>query len=154
MTFELIFDYFQLIIFLQVTDCYYSSYFESPKEIRQAALSTKYHFSCHCQACDSNWPTAQDAPKALVDIPDEQLLFSTDDVRNAKMIFERIQKLGTKIALEQKEEDYDKVLIYGLEFLKLLKESIRPPHNFYIMTLRSIAKSLWITKGSVFLTPV
>ena len=81
-------------------------------------------------------------------------MFSTDDVRNAKMIFERIQKLGTKIALEQKEEDYDKVLIYGLEFLKLLKESIRPPHNFYIMTLRSIAKSLWITKGSVFLTPV
>ena len=137
-----------------MTDCYYSSYFESPKEVRQATLDTKYHFSCRCQACDSNWPTAQHAPKALVDIPDEQLKFSTDDVRNAKMIFERIQKLGTKIALEQKEEEYDKVLSYGLEFLKLLNDAIRPPHNFYIMTLRSIAKCLWITKGSVFLTPV
>ena len=103
-----------------MTDCYYSSYFESPKEIRQAALGTKYHFSCHCQACNSNWPTAQFAPKALVDIPDDQLMFSTDDVRNAKLIFERINKLGTKIALEQKNEDYDKVRwefakFYGLE---------------------------------------
>ena len=122
--------------------------------MRQTNLLTRYHFTCRCQACESNWPTAQLCPKALVDIPDEQLKFSTEDVGNAKMIFERINKVGTKIALEQKEENWDKVMTYGLEFLTLLDSSIKPPHNFYAMTLRSLAKCLWITKGSVFLTPV
>ena len=113
----------------------------------------KYHFDCRCQACESNWPTAQNSPKALVDIPDEQLKFSMDDVKKAKMIFDQINKVGTKIALEQKEEQYDNVMTYGLEFLTLLDQSIRQPHNFYVMTIRSLAKCLWITKGSVFVTP-
>ena len=125
----------------QVTDCYYSSYFEASKDVRQANLMAKYHFNCRCQACESNWPTAQHSPKA------------TDDVRKTKMIFDQINKLGTKIALEQKEEEYDKVMEYGLEFLGLLDESIRPPHNFYVMTLKSLAKCLWIKKGSLFVTP-
>ena len=45
------------------------------------------------------------------------------------MIFERINKVGTKIALEQKEENWDKVMTYGLEFLTLLDSSIKPPHG-------------------------
>ena len=114
----------------------------------------KYKFSCRCEACESNWPTAQHSPKALVDIPDEQLKFSTDDYTKAKMIFDRINKVGTKISQEQKQEEWENVMMYGLEFLTLLNESIKPPHNFYVMTLRSIAKCLWITKGSVFVIPV
>ena len=65
-----------------------------------------------------------------------------------------INKLGTKIALEQKQEEYENVMTYGLEFLALLEENIKPPHNFYVMTLRSIAKCLWITKGSIFVIPI
>ena len=86
----------------------------------------------------------------MVDIPDEQLKFSTDDIRTTKMVFDKINKLGTKIALEQKQEEWENVITYGLEFLDLLEEHIKPPHNFYVMTLRSIAKCLWITKGSIF----
>ena len=121
------------------------------KEKRQTNLLEKYHFNCRCQACRSNWPTAQHSPKALVDIPDEQLKFSTDDGKKAQMVFSMINKLGTKIALEQKQEEYDKVIQYGLEFLTLLDEYIKPPHNFYVMTLRSLAKCYWITKGSILI---
>ena len=67
-----------------------------------------------------------------------------------KMVFDKINKLGTKISLEQKQADYDNVIMYGLEFLTLLDQNIKPPHNFYVMTLRSLSKCLWITKGTVF----
>ena len=133
--------------FFQITDCYSAIYFDESKEFRRNYLE-RYCFTCKCQACVNNWPIATYAPKALIDIPDNQLKFSTDDPVIMQRVFDKINKIGSKIALEQKQQKFELVLALCLEFSKALKESIKPPHNFYVMAFRTFYKCNWIVKGS------
>lgn len=109
-------------------------------------------FTCKCRACQEDWPLAAELPKMLVDTPDDQLMFNSDNQAVVKAVFGKLNKYGTKIAMEQKTGNYKEILPLCLEFFQVLAQTIRPPHNFYIMTKRFISKSLWITQGSKFRT--
>ena len=137
------------VCYFQVTDCYYKAYHDGARQERRDYL-TKYCFNCACEACDQCWPTAAESPRALVDIPDSQLRFDPESNPQAmKQAFDRINRIGTKIAMEQKQANVDLVLPLCLEFQEALKAAIKPPHNFYVMAFRSYFKSNWIVKGSV-----
>ena len=59
-----------------------------------------------------------------------------------------IQKLGSAISLEQKVENYQKLITLYIEFVKLLQKTIAPPHAFYFMAQRHLYKCFWIINGS------
>jgi hypothetical protein len=59
-----------------------------------------------------------------------------------------IQKLGSAISLEQKVENYDKLITLYLEFMRLVQKTVAPPHAFYFMASRHLYKCFWIINGS------
>ena len=76
-------------------------------------------------------------------------LFYLLNLLAVKGAFDRINRVGTKIAMEQKQGNVEAVLPLCLEFRTAVEAAIKPPHNFYVMAFRSYFKSNWILKGSV-----
>ena len=125
-----------------MTDCYYSTYAEAGIDERQLKLATKYLFECRCRACVELWPTHDLLPNGF---NDAKLLV---DLEALPIQISAIQKLGSRISLDQKEENYDKLITLYLEFVKLIRKTIAPPHNFYFMASRHLYKCFWILNGS------
>ena len=103
---------------------------------------SKYRFECLCQACKENWPMHSDLPKGF---NDGKILLPLEEMPAAMAA---IQKLGSAISLEQKVENYQKLITLYIEFVKLLQKTIAPPHAFYFMAQRHLYKCFWIINGS------
>ena len=117
-------------------------------EVRQASLAKKYFFDCECMPCANNWPPVAEFPRQIADVQARQLQFDQTDIGRMKHQFALIQKLGAKANQKLKEEDYEGSLVNCIEFLKVLGETFKPPHAFFVMTAKTMLNSLWVLHGS------
>jgi hypothetical protein len=103
---------------------------------------------CYCRSCLEDWPLTSQLPKGLNDIPPENFKFSLDNIKKMQAQFSCIQKLGSKINNEQKNGNYSEVLALSIEFLNLLDDTIERPHQFFIMTSKTMNVTLWTLYGA------
>ena len=132
----------------EITDCYCFTYDITPEEERRPQLDRKYKFSCQCRACSQHWDTYQLLPKSFNDLSPHQLKIDPSDLQSVQANMKTIMQLGAKINQLQKSEDYEGALqLYG-KFHRSLAEVVEPPHQFYVMSRRSLATSLWLLHGN------
>ena len=130
------------ISLLQVSDCYYSTYAELGMDERRLKLAAKYFFDCRCRACVERWPTHDQLPKGF---DDAKIRVSLESLPAEMGV---IQKLGSTISIEQRSENYEKLVTLYIEFMKQIQKVVDPPHAFYFMASRHLYKCFWIINGS------
>ncbi|XP_068236219.1 SET and MYND domain-containing protein 4-like [Palaemon carinicauda] len=121
----------------EVTVSYIRGFYVKSKEERQKSLWNVYQFMCNCQACEENWPTYQDLPKALQfkcldclmpvsdgksmcmfcfldysesDHDPSKALLIDDWISNARQVrfaYEKSQQIATKMMSEKKTSEED-----------------------------------------------
>ena len=132
----------------EVTHNYSYVYAEVSRETRFEYLKRKYCFDCHCQACDQDWPTKESIAKNFDDLQDGQLLVDIGDGKALMQQVTKIHKLGSTISQEQRAGNYKKAFGFCIEFIKVLEETIKRPHAYYLMAEKSLFKLAWIMYGS------
>ena len=132
----------------EVTVTYYDSYVENESEARRSYLKRKYCFDCQCQPCSDQWPTKDDIPKSFDDLRENQLLIDFDNTKVLMQQVQKIQKLGSSISQEQRKGSYKKAFGLCIEFIKVLEETVKRPHAYYLMAEKSLFKLAWILHGS------
>lgn len=132
----------------EITNCYLTESLKMPLEQRQFHLKNFYNFVCGCVPCTELWPPMSQFPTALADLKAKQMKIPIEDVNRMKTQLAKINQLGVKINLEQKKENYKDCLALCIEFLQLLDQTIRRPHQFFDMTTRTMFMSLWTLMGS------
>lgn len=127
---------------------YYLTYAETDMEARQKYLKRKYLFDCKCPACAEKWPTKDLMPKSFDDLNENQMMF---DMENTMMLMQqvnKIQKVGSSISQEQRAGNYKKAFGLCIEFIKVLQDTLKKPHSYYLMAEKSLFKLAWILHGS------
>ena len=133
----------------EIFNNYYVSFAEMEMEQRKKYLQKKYCFDCDCLACIEEWPSKEKIPKNFDDLMPGQLLIDFDNKISLMQQVTKIQKLGSSISQEQKAGNYKKAFGYCVEFIKVLEDTIKRPHAYYLIAEKSLFKLAWILHGSI-----
>ena len=133
----------------QVCNNYYVSFAEMETDARKKYLKRKYCFDCDCQACHEQWPSKDQLARNFDDLRPGQLLIDLGNTMALMQQVTKIQKLGSTISQEQKAGNYKKAFGLCIEFIKVLEETVKRPHAYYLMAEKSLFKLAWILHGSV-----
>ena len=135
----------------EITQIYLGHFGDTEKEKRQRLLLERYHFRCQCEACEGNFPSAQQCLEqcmTFAETPNELLKkpMSLDELtaldatnENLKNQVEKALVVGGSV---------DKAVEITVKRVKLICEHLREPHILYLMARMSLTKYMWCLYGN------
>ena len=135
----------------EITQIYLGHFGDTEKEKRQRLLLERYHFRCQCEACEGNFPSAQQCLEqcmTFAETPNELLKkpLSLDELtaldatnENLKNQVEKALVVGGSVS---------KAVEITVKRVKLICEHLREPHILYLMARMSLTKYMWCLYGN------
>lgn len=134
----------------EITQIYLGHFGDTEREKRQRLLMERYHFQCLCEACDRNFPLAQECLeqcKTFAETPNELLkkplipyVLTELDARN--------EDLKNQVEKALVVDSIDKAVEITIKRIQLIGEHLREPHILYLMARMSLTNYMWCLHGN------
>lgn len=121
----------------EISHIYQAHFGNTAKAKRQEILQSMFHFVCSCEACEEDFPLAQELPQSFAEVGLDPGLDRTYEECNL-----RIQD-----ALEMPGSALKMLELYN-ERTRLVCKHLKRPHMFYLSSRAAITDCLWVLFGN------
>ena len=110
----------------------------------------RYHFLCQCEACERNFPSAQECLeqcKTFAETPNEMLKtpLSIDELIELDA---RNEDLKNQVEKTLDVGSVDKAVEITIKRIQLICENLKEPHILYLMARMSLTNYMWCLYGN------
>ena len=134
----------------EITQIYLGHFGDTEREKRQRLLMERYHFQCQCEACDSNFPSAQECVelcKTFAETPNK-LLKKPMSLEKLTELDARNEDLKNMVEKALVAGSVDKAVEITIKRIQLICENLKEPHILYLMARMSLTNYMWCLYGN------
>ncbi len=134
----------------EITQIYLGHFGDTEKEKRQRLLEERYHFRCECEACQGNFPSAQQCLEQCITFAEtpNELLKKPMSLNELTALDSRNENLKNQIENALVVGSVDKAVEITIKRIKLICEHLREPHILYLMARMSLTNYMWCMHGN------
>ena len=134
----------------EISQIYLGHFGDTEREKRQRLLMERYHFQCQCEACDKNFPSAQECVelcKTFAETPNK-LLKKPMSLEKLTELDARNEDLKNQVETALVAGSVDKAVEITIKRIQLICEHLREPHILYLMARMSLINYMWCLHGN------